>query len=100
LVHRLLEGSTLSNLSQEDTLVRNMLRKSGLQYDLIDLSKGMRARLRGTLRASKRPPHSLLKTVHEAACWIQGNIAILDRLAVQADRTNPSGHVLPMDRTV
>ena len=56
------EGSTISNLSQEDAMAKNMLRQSGLQFDLVDLSKGVRAKFKGTMSDIKQTPTLLVET--------------------------------------
>jgi hypothetical protein len=56
------EGSTLSNLSHQDSLAKNMLRKSGFQFELVDLSKGIRTRLKGALSGIKQTPTLLVET--------------------------------------
>lgn len=56
------EGSNLSNLSQQDALAKNVLRKSGEQFELIDLSKGVRVKLKRTLSGNKQTPTLLVET--------------------------------------
>jgi glutaredoxin len=56
------EGSTLSNLPEQDSFARNMLRRSGFQFELIDLSRGMRAKFSGRLNGIKQTPTLLVGT--------------------------------------
>lgn len=47
------EGKTLVQLSQSDAMARNLLGKSGIRFDVYDLSKGMRTKLAATLKGVK-----------------------------------------------
>ena len=50
------EGSTLTKLPRQDELARDLLRKSGLKFDLIDLSNGFRTRLWARLKGVRKTP--------------------------------------------
>ena len=50
------EGSILSKLSREDEYARDLLRRSGIGFDVVDLSKGLGPKLRGRLQGVKLTP--------------------------------------------
>lgn len=50
------EGSTLAKLSEVDEYARNLLRRSGVSFELVDLSKGIGPKLRARLRGIRLTP--------------------------------------------
>jgi glutaredoxin len=50
------EGSILSKLPQQDALAKDLLRKSGLKFDLVDLSNGIGTRLGARLKGVRQTP--------------------------------------------
>ena len=50
------EGSVQVKLNKEDQLAKDLLKRSGLDYDLADLSKGLGLKLRARLIGVKQTP--------------------------------------------
>jgi hypothetical protein len=56
------EGSTLSSLSPQDAHAKQIVTRSGIEFDLVDVSKSVRARLTGKLSGIKQTPTLLVET--------------------------------------
>ena len=56
------EGSTVVSLSQDDAWANNLLKRAGLQFDLIDLSRGIGTRLKGTLNRINKTPTLIVES--------------------------------------
>ena len=50
------EGSTLQRFSNEDIRARDILRRSGIEFDLVDLSKGVKTSLVARIHGVKETP--------------------------------------------
>ena len=50
------EGSTYASLSPQDASARDLLRKSAVKFDLVDISKGIGPRLSARLKGVKQTP--------------------------------------------
>ena len=50
------EGRTLAQLPQQDATAKDFLRKSGLKFDVVDLSEGIWTRLGARLKGVRQTP--------------------------------------------
>ena len=50
------EGSILAQLSKEDESARDLLRRSGISFELVDLSRGIGPNLRAKLKGISQTP--------------------------------------------
>lgn len=50
------EGSILAKLPRQDALAKDLLKKSGLKFDLVDLSNGIGTRLGARLKGVTQTP--------------------------------------------
>lgn len=50
------EGLGLTKLSPEDSFAKDVLRRSGIKYDLVDLSDGLRTRISARIKGVKKTP--------------------------------------------
>ena len=56
------EGSEVLSFSPDDAWAKNSLAKLGIQFDLVDLSKGIGNRLKGTLRGIHETPTLMIES--------------------------------------
>ena len=50
------EGTTSVKLSEQDAYAQEILRRSGLDFEVVDISKGVRSRLGARFKGVKRTP--------------------------------------------